>query len=433
MAAAMAATTMVTKNNRASLVMDKKNWLLRPVPEVAFPWSSQPESRSLDFPRRALFASVGLSLSHGAPPVAREHDGKARPADDVAHQLAAAGEAGVQKAQKAKKAKKQQLSLRKVRVKIGNPHLRRLVSGAIAGAVSRTFVAPLETIRTHLMVGSSGADSMAGVFRWIMRTEGWPGLFRGNAVNVLRVAPSKAIEHFTYDTAKKYLTPEAGEPAKVPIPTPLVAGALAGVASTLCTYPMELVKTRLTIEKDVYDNLLHAFVKIVRDEGPGELYRGLAPSLIGVVPYAAANFYAYETLRGVYRRASGKEEVGNVPTLLIGSAAGAIASTATFPLEVARKQMQVGAVGGRQVYKNVLHAMYCILEKEGTAGLYRGLGPSCIKLMPAAGISFMCYEACKKILVDEKEDGGAAEPQEETETGQAGGQAAPKSSNGDRP
>uniref|UniRef100_A0A453NQZ1 Uncharacterized protein n=1 Tax=Aegilops tauschii subsp. strangulata TaxID=200361 RepID=A0A453NQZ1_AEGTS len=194
MAAAMAATTMVTKNNRASLAMDKKNWLLRPVPEIAFPWSSKPETRSLDFPRMALFASVGLSLSHGAQPVAREHDGKARPADDVAHQLAAAGEAGVQKAQKAKKAKKQQLGLRKVRVKIGNPHLRRLVSGAIAGAVSRTFVAPLETIRTHLMVGSSGADSMAGVFRWIMGTEGWPGLFRGNAVNVLRVAPSKAIE-----------------------------------------------------------------------------------------------------------------------------------------------------------------------------------------------------------------------------------------------
>jgi hypothetical protein len=222
-----------------------------------------------------------------------------------------------------------------------------------------------------------------------------------------------AVQHFTYDTAKKYLTPEAGEPPKSPIPIPLVAGALAGVASTLCTYPMELVKTRLTIEKDVYDNLLHAFVKIVRDEGPGELYRGLEPSVIGVVPYAAANFYAYETLRDMYRRVSGKEEVGNVPTLLIGSAAGAIASTATFPLEVARKQMQVGAVGGRQVYKNVLHAMYCILKKEGAAGLYRGLGPSCIKLMPAAGISFMCYEACKKILIDDKEDAAKAEEEEE--------------------
>ncbi|KAF2943653.1 hypothetical protein DAI22_02g080200 [Oryza sativa Japonica Group] len=407
MAAMMAVTTMVTRNNAvgggAVAVVDRKGWF---VPEVSFPWSSvegeriNSSSKRLEFPRRTaappLFASVGLSLPSAA---------KGRDNCDVARQLAAAeAEEAAGKKRQGRKMKGGGglLSLRKVRVKIGNPHLRRLVSGAIAGAVSRTFVAPLETIRTHLMVGSCGAGSMAEVFRWIMRTEGWTGLFRGNAVNVLRVAPSKAIEHFTYDTAKKYLTPEDGEPAKIPIPIPLVAGALAGVASTLCTYPMELVKTRLTIEKDVYDNVLHAFVKIVREGGPGELYRGLAPSLIGVVPYAATNFYAYETLRRLYRRATGRADVGPAATLLIGSAAGAIASTATFPLEVARKQMQVGAVGGRQVYRHVLHAMYCILRGEGAAGLYRGLGPSCIKLMPAAGISFMCYEALKKVLVEEE-------------------------------
>ncbi|KAF8389101.1 hypothetical protein HHK36_025786 [Tetracentron sinense] len=81
----------------------------------------------------------------------------------------------------------------KLKVKIGNPSLRRLTSGAIAGAVSRTAVAPLETIRTHLMVGSSG-NSTTEVFQNIMKTDGWKGLFRGNLVNVIRVAPSKAIE-----------------------------------------------------------------------------------------------------------------------------------------------------------------------------------------------------------------------------------------------
>lgn len=81
----------------------------------------------------------------------------------------------------------------KIKVKVSNPSLRRLISGGIAGAVSRTAVAPLETIRTHLMVGSSG-DSTTEVFSNIMKTEGWKGLFRGNFVNVIRVAPSKAIE-----------------------------------------------------------------------------------------------------------------------------------------------------------------------------------------------------------------------------------------------
>ncbi|KAL6985472.1 hypothetical protein U1Q18_018848 [Sarracenia purpurea var. burkii] len=35
----------------------------------------------------------------------------------------------------------------KLKIKIGNPSLRRLISGAVAGAVSRTAVASLEKIR----------------------------------------------------------------------------------------------------------------------------------------------------------------------------------------------------------------------------------------------------------------------------------------------
>ncbi|TXG61298.1 hypothetical protein EZV62_012661 [Acer yangbiense] len=290
----------------------------------------------------------------------------------------------------------------KLRIKIGNPSLRKLMSGAVAGAVSRTIVAPLETIRTHLMVGSCG-NSTSEVFDAILKNDGWKGLFRGNLVNVIRVAPSKAIELFAYDTVKKHLTPKSGEQPKLPIPASSVAGAVAGVSSTLCMYPLELLKTRLTIQRGSYKNLLDAFLKIVREEGPAELYRGLTPSLIGVVPYAAANYCAYDTLRKAYKKAFKEEEIGNIMTLVIGSAAGAISSSATFPLEVARKHMQVGAINGRQ-YKNVLCALASILEKEGISGLYRGLGPSCMKLVPAAGISFMCYEACKRILIEKEEE-----------------------------
>lgn len=291
----------------------------------------------------------------------------------------------------------------KFKVKIANTSLRRLVSGAIAGAISRTAVAPLETIRTHLMVGSSGHSSTE-VFDNIMQTDGWKGLFRGNLVNVIRVAPSKAIELFAFDTVNKSLSHNPGEQPKIPIPASLVAGACAGVSSTLVTYPLELVKTRLTIQRDVYDGLFDAFVKILQEGGPAELYRGLTPSLIGVIPYAATNYFAYDSLRKAYRKIFKKEKIGNIETLFIGSAAGAISSSATFPLEVARKHMQVGAVSGRQVYKNVFHALASILEREGVQGLYKGLGPSCVKLIPAAGISFMCYEACKKILVEVEAD-----------------------------
>ncbi|KAJ4951397.1 hypothetical protein NE237_028229 [Protea cynaroides] len=398
---------------RLQAVEDKRDGLFSS-PGIGLQWGLQEGS----FHPGGLFASVGqMGMGFGISPNPKNSrdNGLKLPYTDLYVKYVSSPESGfrivgippepvVGEAEEAleglKKKKKGGLQLK---VKINNPSLRRLISGAIAGAVSRTAVAPLETIRTHLMVGSSG-HSATEVFQTIMQTDGWKGLFRGNFVNVIRVAPSKAIELFAYDTVRKNLTPKPGEQPILPVPASLIAGAVAGVSSTLCTYPLELIKTRLTIQRDVYKNLLDAFLKILREEGPAELYRGLTPSLIGVVPYAASNYFAYDTLRKAYRQVFKQEEIGNIETLLIGSAAGAIASSATFPLEVARKQMQVGALSGRQVYKNLLHALSSILEQEGLGGLYKGLGPSCMKLVPAAGISFMCYEACKRILVEKEEE-----------------------------
>jgi hypothetical protein len=280
---------------------------------------------------------------------------------------------------------------------------RRLLSGAIAGAFSRTAVAPLETVRTHLMVGSHG-HSVPDVFNWIMANEGWQGLFRGNAINVLRVAPSKAIELFAFEKVKGFLNSRENLPAPLAaLPVSPIAGSCAGISSTIVMYPLELLKTRLTIQPNEYRGILHALWRIITEEGFFELYRGLAPSIIGVIPYAGVNYFAYDSLRSFYKRVSKEDRVGNIQTLLIGSLAGAIASSSTFPLEVARKQMQVGAIKGRVVYSSTLDALRGIAKERGIRGLYVGLGPSCLKLVPAAGLSFMCYEALKRILLEEDE------------------------------
>lgn len=104
------------------------------------------------------------------------------------------GEAGAKTSVLAQPAKAQRRKAWiRSKLKLGASGIR-LISGAIAGGVSRTAVAPLETIRTHLMVGGKGEKSVGEVFNRIMKSEGWKGLYRGNALNVLRVAPSKAIE-----------------------------------------------------------------------------------------------------------------------------------------------------------------------------------------------------------------------------------------------
>lgn len=159
-------------------------------------WSMPEENSNY---KRGLFANVGqVGFSGGVSPNPsnpKDNEGGFKlPCMDLYVKYVSSPEGfkivGIPENEKTAKKKKSSL---KLKIKVANPSLRRLISGAIAGAVSRTAVAPLETIRTHLMVGSSGHSSTE-VFKEIMKTDGWTGLFCGNLINVIRVAPSKAIE-----------------------------------------------------------------------------------------------------------------------------------------------------------------------------------------------------------------------------------------------
>jgi solute carrier family 25 phosphate transporter 23/24/25/41 len=74
--------------------------------------------------------------------------------------------------------------------------------------------------------------------------------------------------------------------------------------------------------------------------------------------------------------------------------------TATFPIDLVRRRMQLEGAGGRElVYKNGLGGMFKeIIHKEGLFGLYRGIIPEYFKVIPSVGIVFMTYEFMKRIL-----------------------------------
>ena len=121
-----------------------------------------------------------------------------------------------------------------------------------------------------------------------------------------------------------------------------LAGAAAGVTSTITCFPLEVLRTRLACSSQ-YRSLVHAAVDIARTEGPKAFFGGLGPSLAGVIPYAGANLGMYDGMRWAYTRATGEERVPKTAALVIGAVAGVSAATFTFPLEVVRRRMMMGA------------------------------------------------------------------------------------------
>lgn len=62
----------------------------------------------------------------------------------------------------------------------------------------------------------------------------------------------------------------------------IAAGTMAGLFQILATYPLEVVRTRLTLSSTwgaEYRGIAHCFTEIVKHEGFGGLYKGIGPSV----------------------------------------------------------------------------------------------------------------------------------------------------------
>ncbi|XP_073010079.1 probable mitochondrial adenine nucleotide transporter BTL1 [Typha latifolia] len=291
------------------------------------------------------------------------------------------------------------------------------VSGALAGAMTKAVLAPLETIRTRMVVGV-GSKHISGSFVQIIEEHGWQGLWAGNTINMLRIIPTQAIELGTFECVKRAVASAQEEWKDNGCPrlqighvnidlhfswvSPVaVGGAAAGIVSTLMCHPLEVLKDRLTVNREAYPSISLAFSKIYREDGIGGLYAGLCPTLIGMLPYSTCYYFMYETIKSTYCQAKKKKSLNRAELLVVGALSGFTASTISFPLEVARKRLMVGALQGRQP-AHMAAALSEVVREEGLLGLYRGWGASCLKVMPSSGITWMFYEFWKDILLVNK-------------------------------
>ncbi|KAG0088677.1 hypothetical protein BGZ93_002552 [Podila epicladia] len=347
---------------------------------------------------------------------------------------------------------------------------RYLLAGAIAGAVSRTVTAPLDRLKVYLITNSTPAltgpastalkyipkftspsSVVAAPVRqrllWTAITElyqagGIKTFFRGNGLNIIKIAPESAIKFYTYETSKwliaTHLSSLTVQPlrgsgsssskssAHVPeIATSgrFLAGGIAGLVSQFSIYPLETIKTRImastgggkggsssgvpvklcirTVAKEMWQKA-----------GVRGFYRGLGPSLVGIFPYAAIDLSVFETLKfgymrwkaGVQEGAAGSEEKSlERPSVFVllacGTISGSVGATSVYPLSLVRTRLQAqGTPQHPQTYTSTLDVFRKTFEKDGIRGFYKGMVPTLTKVVPAVSISYVVYEYSKREL-----------------------------------
>ncbi|KAK3445190.1 hypothetical protein EUGRSUZ_B02725 [Eucalyptus grandis] len=319
--------------------------------------------------------------------------------------------------------------------------VQQLLAGGVAGAFSKTCTAPLARLTILFQVQGMHTDvaALSKPSIWqeasrIANEEGFRAFWKGNMVTIAHRLPYSSVNFYAYERYKSMLQSILGENSKGSASAGLcvhfIGGGMAGITAASATYPLDLVRTRLAAQRNTvyYRGIWHAFNTICREEGFLGLYRGLGATLLvrlwfkclylqirevtyylpvypassvlqGVGPSIAISFSVYESLRSFWQYQRPNDATVMV-SLACGSLSGIASSTATFPLDLVRRRMQLEGAGGRaRIYNCGLFGMFGhIMRTEGFCGLYRGILPEYYKVVPSVGIVFMTYETLKMLL-----------------------------------
>lgn len=173
----------------------------------------------------------------------------------------------------------------------------------------------------------------------MLKEGGVRSLWRGNGINVMKIAPESAIKFAAYEQVKRLI--RQNENRQMSIYERFIAGACAGGISQTAIYPFEVLKTRLALRKTgQYSSILDAATKIYVAEGARSFYRGYIPNIIGIIPYAGIDLAVYETLKNKYLNIHKKEQPSFWVLLACGSASSTLGQVCSYPLALVRTRLQ---------------------------------------------------------------------------------------------
>ncbi|XP_029971249.1 kidney mitochondrial carrier protein 1 isoform X1 [Salarias fasciatus] len=156
---------------------------------------------------------------------------------------------------------------------------------------------------------------------------------------------------------------------------PFVFGGLASVTAECGTFPIDLAKTRLQVQGQVgdvkyreirYRGMLHAMMRIGREEGLRALYSGIAPAMLRQASYGTIKIGTYQSFKRLL--VDRPEDETLLTNVACGVLSGVISSSIANPTDVLKIRMQAQ---GRVIQGSMMGNFINIYQEEGTRGLWK--------------------------------------------------------------
>lgn len=154
--------------------------------------------------------------------------------------------------------------------------------------------------------------------------------------------------------------------------------------------PLDLVKCRRQVDPKIYSSNVQAWRTIFSKEGLRGVFFGWAPTFVGYSFQGAGKYGAYEVFKYTY----GEKVFPNANKTLVylgaSATAEAIADVFLCPFEAIKVRMQTTLP---PYASNLREGWSKVVNKEGIAGLYKGLYPLWARQIPYTMVKFSTFES----------------------------------------
>jgi hypothetical protein len=184
------------------------------------------------------------------------------------------------------------------------------LSAAIGNTIASASRVPYEVVKQKLQ--TQAYANMAEAMRDLSLKTLFPT--GGIASQMLRDIPYAIFTLLTYEHLKSVwkTRAEIRFPAVPSKSWDLLVGGISGGVGAYLTNPLDVIKTRLQTNSDLYSGSIRTCAKLTFEEGgPAAFLRGSVPRLLHKVPANAFFFFFYEFFRTVLRV---EDEVTSVTT-----------------------------------------------------------------------------------------------------------------------
>ncbi|XP_059474945.1 peroxisomal membrane protein PMP34 [Neocloeon triangulifer] len=276
------------------------------------------------------------------------------------------------------------------------------VAGATGSVVAMATFYPLDTVRSRLQLEEKReSKNTVEVIKDLVNDEGFFTLYRGMVPVLQSLCCSNFVYFYTFHGLKSMRT----KPAQQNAGRDLMLAALAGIVNVCVTTPLWVVNTRLKMkgigaksgshgETEVpFNGLIDGLKYIARTEGVLALWKGTMPSLL-LVTNPSLQFMAYESIKR--RLMAGKKvgaELGSLTVFFAGAAAKALATIATYPLQIVQAKLRHGhTYPNLRKNANMFELIVYIIKIHGVEGLFKGMEAKILQTISTAALMFVAYE-----------------------------------------